>query len=297
MKFRLLSSTGKMMAFLAVISLASCKKDAASNSNNAAAISMTDSSTAADAAYSDVLNTAFVGTFDNSAVWNAHSMHATGQVNTMGTQVLGTGSLGCAIYSLDDSVPGEYPKTLTLDFGSGCTSADGIVRSGKISYLFTNVIFMPAATATVTFSNYMVAGYGIEGQYTITNITTDAAISFTTEVTNGIITYPDASNYHYSHNKTYIQIAGASTPYDISDDIYSLSGTASFSSSAGNTLLLAAGADAPLTRAISCNYIGKGILSFVYNQAVSGTLDFGDGTCDNTATLNIGSTHQQITLR
>jgi hypothetical protein len=296
MNFRILSNSGKMIALLAVISLASCKKDASSNSGNADAVKMTDSSTAADYAYSDVLNTAFVGVLDNPTVWSAHSLR-TGQVNTMGTQVLGSGSLGCAIYTLDDSVPGEYPKILTLDFGAGCTSADGIVRSGKITYLFNNLILIPGATATVTFQNYTVNGYGIQGQYTISDITTDAAVSFTTEVTNGIITYPDASNYHYSHNKTYIQIAGSSTPYDISDDIYSLSGTASFSSSAGNTLLLAASTDAPLTRALACNYIGKGILSFVYNQSVSGTLDFGDGTCDNTATLNIGSTHQQIILR
>jgi hypothetical protein len=297
MKFRPLLTPGKIIAFIALASLVSCQKDGNSSSTaNSDAVKMTDSSTAADNAYYDVLNTAFVGVADNPTVWNTHTM-GSGKVVTMGTQVLGTGSLGCAIYTLDDSVPGEYPKTLTLDFGSGCASADGIVRSGKISYYFNNLILIPGATASVTFTNYVTNGYGINGQYTITNISTGAALSFTTEVTNGIVIYPDASNYHYSHNKTYIQTAGMSTPYDISDDVYSLSGTASFSSSAGNSLILAAQASAPLTRAVACRYISQGVLSFVYNNSVSGILDFGDGTCDSTAELTIGNLHETISLR
>ena len=59
MNHRTMKNSIKLIAFLAVISLASCKKDANSSNttaNNAANLS--DSSTAADNAYYDVLNNA-----------------------------------------------------------------------------------------------------------------------------------------------------------------------------------------------------------------------------------------------
>ena len=98
----------------------------------------------------------------------------------------------CDLYS-GDTIPGEYPKTLTLDFGTGCTSADGIMRKGKLIYLFSGPLLLPGATASVSFNQYIVNGYGILGTYTITNNSSESlGISFTTQVTNGIITYPDA---------------------------------------------------------------------------------------------------------
>jgi hypothetical protein len=298
MNFQIISTTGKMIAFIAVISLASCKKDVSTSSTDETnAVSLTDSSTAADNAYYDVLNNAFVGFSDNSAVWNTSSSQS-GKTTTLSTETLGTGNLGCAIYTLDNTVPGEYPKTLTLDFGTGCTSADGISRSGKITYLLSGPIVSPGTTATITLENYIVNGYGIQGAYMITNNSSElVGISFNTQVTNGIITFPNETNYHYGHNKTYIQTAGTSTTFDISDDVYSLSGTSSFSSSEGNSLVCSASAETPLIKAVACHNISKGIVSFVYNEKVHGTIDFGDGTCDNTAILYVGNQHQTITLK
>jgi hypothetical protein len=298
MKFRTIANTGKLIAFLAVISLASCKKDGtSSNSNESNAANLTDSSTAADNMYYDVLNNAFVGFSDNSSVWNTSTPHS-GQTTTFSTGVEGTATnLGCAIYSIDDTIPGEYPKTLTLDFGTGCTSADGILRKGKLIYLFSGPLLVPGATAAVTFDQYVVNGYGILGTYAITNNSSDVlGISFTTQVTNGIITYPNASNYHYNANKTYTMTAGSVTPFDISDDVYSVSGNSSFSSSNGSSLVCTV--TTPLVKAVTCHNVSAGVVSFVYDQVVNGTLDFGNGTCDNQATLKIGANiTRTITLR
>jgi len=298
MNFRLISTTGKIIALLAVISLASCKKDAtATNSEQNNAANLTDSSTTADNMYYDVLNTAMVGFEDNSTVWNVTGTR-TGNPTTLSTRVMGSGNIGCAVYSFDNSVPGEYPKTLTLDFGAGCISADGISRSGKVIYLFSGPIVSPGTTVGVTFVNYAVNGYGIQGEYSITNNSSDqVGISINTQVTNGIITYPNATNYHYSHNKTYIQTAGATTPFDISDDVYSISGTSSFSNTEGNTLVFTANPLAPLEKAVICPNISKGVVAFSYNQSLSGTIDFGDGTCDKLATIFIGNYHSIINLR
>ena len=297
MNFRQISKTPQLIVLLTFISLVSCKKSILSStgSNESNAATLSDTSTSAENAYYDVLNTAFVGVSDNSSVWSTNLIHP-GQTSTFSTEGNGLSHLGCAIYSIDDTIPGHYPKTMSLDFGAGCSSGDGIVRKGKITYLFTGSIFKPNSSITVTFSQYAVNGYGIQGAYQITNNSSIAnGITFTTKVTNGIITYPDASNFHYNHNRTYTMTAGASTPSIISDDVYSISGNSSFSASDGSSLVSTI--TTPLVKAVSCHYVSAGVVSFVYDNAFNGTIDFGNGTCDNLATLKVGSISRIITLR
>jgi len=298
MNFRTIATMGKIIALIALTSLASCKKDGTSSgSNESNAANLTDSSSGADLAYYDVLNNAFVGFSDNSTVWNASTPHK-GQTTTFSTEVQNiTNHLGCAIYTIDDTIPGEYPKTMTLDFGTGCTSVDGILRKGKLIYVFSDPLLVPGATATVTFDQYMVNGYGVLGAYTITNNSSEVnGISFNTQVTNGIVTYPGGSNFHYNANRTYTMTAGSATPYDITDDIYSVAGNSSFAASDGSSLVCTI--TTPLVKAVACHNIGSGVVSFVYDQVVNGTLDFGDGGCDNQAVLKIGANiTRNITLK
>jgi hypothetical protein len=296
MKFRLYPTSGIWVAFMAIVALASCKKDASSNgSNESSAATFSDSSTAADNMYYDVLNNAFVGFSDNSSVWNSGTPHS-GQTTTYSTSSVNTAHLGCAIYTLDDTVPGEYPKTLTLDFGTGCTSADGVLRKGKLVYLFTGSLLDAGSTASVTFNQYSVNGYALEGTYAITNNSSpQIGLSFTTKVTNGMITYPSGKAYNYSHNKTYIMTAGLATPLDITDDVYSITGNSAISNTAGASIVF--NTTTPLVKAVSCHNISAGAVSFVYNNAIDGSIDFGSGSCDNLATLTIGNSSSTIILR
>ena len=296
MKLRAIATPVKFFTFIAILGLGACQKNSVTNSNQSNAANLTDSSSAAESAYYDVLNNAFVGYADNSQVWKT-STPQKGQTTTLSTEVENVaGNLGCAIYTLDDTVPGSYPKTLTLDFGTGCTSADGVVRKGKLTYVFSGALLNPGTTATVTFTQYVVNGYGIQGAYTITNNSSLAGVVINTQVTNGIITYPSGNNYHYGHNRTFTMTAGAATPFNITDDVYSITGNSSFSAADGSSLVC--NITTPLVKAVACRYISAGVVSFVYDQLVDGTLDFGSGACDNQATLTIGTTiTKAITLR
>ena len=297
MKFQLILSYGRYIAVIAAISLVSCKKDITTNNSNSKATILSDSSTLAENAYNDVLSNAFVSYSDNAAVMDI-SQSKTGKTTTFSTgteEVVGTAHLSCATYTVSDSTPGKYPKTITLDFGTGCASLDGVTRSGQISYEFSAPLFTTGAIITATFNQYSVNGYTILGAYTITNNSDQSGISFNTVVTNGIITYPDLTNYHYSHNKTYKQSAGASTPFDFTDDAYSITGNSAFSAPDGSTLVF--NTSTPLLRTFTCPNITQGIVAFVYDNAVNGTIDFGDGTCDNSAVIKVGNISQTISLR
>jgi hypothetical protein len=300
MNFRPSKTTSKWVTLAAIISLSlgSCKKSDVSNvtaSNDSKAATLSDSSTVAENAYYDVLNNAFVGYSDNVSSMGVSLQSGKTTTLSTGTEGAGTGHLSCANYTISDSTPGHYPKTLTLDFGTGCSSIDGVLRTGKLIYTFSGPLFTPGTTVSVSFNQYTVNGYGIQGAYAISNNSTQNGVSFTTLVTNGILTCPDATNFHYSHNKTFTQTAGASTPFNISDDVYAISGNSAFSSSDGSSLVL--NITTPLVRNFTCLNITQGVVAFVYNQGVSGTIDFGDGTCDNTATLKVGDISRTITLR
>ena len=300
MNFRPLKTAGKWCALTAIISLSlgSCKKSDVSSvtaSNESKAATLSDSSTVAENAYYDVLNNAFVGYSDNVSNMGVSVQSGKTTILSTGTNGTGTGHLSCANYTISDSTPGHYPKTLTLDFGTGCSSVDGVVRTGKVIYTFSGPLFTPGTTVSVSFNQYTVNGYGVQGTYAISNNSTQNGVSFTTLVTNGILTCPDATNFHYSHNKTFTQTAGASTPFNISDDVYAISGNSAFSSSDGSSLVL--NVTTPLVRNFTCLNITQGVVAFVYNQGISGTIDFGDGACDNSATLKVGSISRTITLR
>ena len=76
-----------------------------------------------------------------------------GKTSTFSTEATnGTEThMGCAIYTLDDSIPNSYPKTLVVDFGSGCTSADGIIARENLLMYSADRYCFPGSTVSVTF--------------------------------------------------------------------------------------------------------------------------------------------------
>jgi hypothetical protein len=199
----------------------------------------------------------------------------------------------CATVILDNADPNTFPKTMTVDFGAGCTSANGITRKGKLIVNLSGKIRTNGTVLTINFENYYVNGYKLEGTLSITNNSTGGALSFTTQTTNGKLTYPDGTTiFTHTGTHTLSQTAGAGT-ITFTDDDYTLTGTGTTSSSAGNTL--STSISTALVKKASCKNIVSGLQNFTFNN-ISGTLNYGDGSCDNLATLTIGQFNQTVTL-
>ncbi len=297
MKFRFIYQSGKILAFSALLFTTACKKDITKPSQDAAAASLSDSATVADNAYNDVLVNAFFGYTDEMVTGESGKLHNGGAAINSSNQVNTASFLSCATYTLVTASGGGFPKTLTLDFGvDGCSgSVDGVMRKGKIIYIFTGSLLIPGTTVSATFDHYYVNGYGLQGSCSITNNSTLNGWNFSTQVNNGIFTFPDLTNFHYSGNKTVQMTAGSATPLNFLDDVYSITGNSHFSASDGTSLVSTV--STPLVKAFTCKYVSSGVISFDYNQALKGTIDFGDGTCDQAATLVVGNITRQITLR
>ena len=205
-----------------------------------------------------------------------------------------TTSSACATVTISPQDLTTWPKTITIDYGStGCTGINGWVRKGKISYTLTKLPRESGAVVNVSFDNYSVNGYKLEGSYSITNNgSTDANLNITTRLVNGKITYPDGKWYTRTSTITWQQVAGSATA-SVLDDEFNVTGEAVIKSSANNELITSS--KTPLLRKVTCGNFVSGKLNVAYN-GIAGVLDFGGGTCDKNATLSLGTRNYEVTL-
>jgi hypothetical protein len=201
---------------------------------------------------------------------------------------------GCAVVTTSGNFPA---KTITVDFGTGCTNAKGVTRKGIINILLTDSIQNSGAVATITFNNYFVNGFKRDGTVTRTNtsVAGSGIRSFNRTVTNGQITSPAGLVWTRTCNLNILQTAGMSTPCDLSDDIYNITGTRSTTNAAGK--MRTATTQTPLQRKMNCANIDQGIL-LITGPNHTATIDFGNGTCDNQAVITVnGKAPKTITLK
>lgn len=194
-----------------------------------------------------------------------------------------SGTLSCATVSVTPQ--NSFPKTIVIDFGNGCPSQDGITRKGKINITLSDYVHNPGAVAVMTFDNYFTAGYKVDGTITWTNTSTQNGISWTRQISNGKVTEP-LSGYYWTHEgtKNVTQTAGGNTPTNLLDDVYSVTGSHTVTNPAGKTrtvTILEA-----LEKKVTCHNITKGKMK-IQAQTHFAILDYGDGTCDNVATITI----------
>lgn len=278
-----------LAAFAATIILYACKKDNNSSSDEETSASLSASAVTSESLYSDVFDVV-VQTSDENGLNNTASPDAGGEIPGGANGMDSISSCAQVTISPSDT---SYPKTVTIDFGTGCTSTTGITRKGKLTAVITGKLWQSGTTVTVTFDNYSVNGYQLEGTYSITNNSSGAnGFQCTTTVKDGKVTYPDGRYYSFSETETIAQTEGMNTPA-LSDNVYNITGGYTCSSSAGNTVV--ATITSALVKTATCKNIVEGTVQLVYNN-IPGTLDFGSGSCDNQATLKVGTKTYDVTL-
>lgn len=217
------------------------------------------------------------------------------QVSVNGTTgAATTTSSACATVTISPQDLTTWPKTVTIDYGStGCTGINGWIRKGKIIYTLNKLPRETGAVVNVTFENYYVNGYKLEGSYSMTNNgSTDANLNITTRLVNGKITYPDGKWYTRTSTINWQQVAGSGTA-SVLDDEFNVTGEAVIKSSANNELITSS--KSPLLRKVTCGNFVSGQLNVAYNR-IAGVLDFGGGACDKNATLSLGTRNYEVTL-
>lgn len=182
---------------------------------------------------------------------------------------------------------GIYPNTVTIDFGTSCTGANGRVRSGKIVVTMTDTIIKPGAVRTATLVDYSVDGIKVEGTKSLVNtgLDSDGNPTLSRSVTNAKITFTDGSTISWSANQTITFKAGFYTK-GLADDIIQVSGSGNGINRKGNAFnyqILK-----PLLKNKFCKWFVEGIIS-LNSGSKTISIDYGDGTCDRLAKLTLPS--------
>ena len=189
----------------------------------------------------------------------------------------------------------DASKTITIDFGDGCVSPNGVSRKGKVIIKYSGNLLIPGANIVTTFDGYEVNGYKVEGTRTLTNTGINiitSTITIAVKIENGKITWPDGGFVTISSDEVR-QITLGNSGYEAS-----ITGTASGNSRDGKPYSASITDALSLTQ--SCIESGvytpsSGLIEFTY-LGVKMTLDYGTGSCDKTATLTYPGGVKELTF-
>jgi hypothetical protein len=212
----------------------------------------------------------------------------------------------CYTVTMITPTPNPFPRKVIIDFGtSPCMGPDGHTRKGKIIVTYSARIWItPGAVAEATFENFYFDSTKVEGVHRTTNTSTsNLDRSFKSEVVNGKLTRYNGNFIEWNSVRIFQQIEGAATVNLPFDDILKITGTARGRAQRGNLLVAWESTIVePLMKRFNCRWINKGRIRSVRGNMSTNSpwvaiLDFGNGPCDNLATLTINGVTHQITLR
>ncbi len=263
-------------------SFSACKKD-----NNSSSEIETTYELSEDQAISDNLNS------DAEYVLNEAGIDNNFSGNSPVTVTSTLNVLSCATVTVTPLQ--GFPKNISIDFGGGCTSTNGITRSGKIYITLSDSLRKSGSVAVMTFDNYYVSGFKKEGKLTWTNTSQANVKSWQRKCEDGKVTAPGGRYWLHVGTQDVVQTQGSSTPHNLLDDVFSITGTHTVTNAGGKSR--ASTITEALEKKVSCDNIDMGKIK-IEGPNHFAILDFGDGSCDKIATISIdGNTPRTILLR
>lgn len=275
----------KNLGFLALLLAASislftaCKKDSTDN-NSSKETSVDKNSLLAERTFNDI------GNYTSTAISAGKGKLKSGET------VMFPGT-GCLQISFDLT---SAPYKLILDFGSSnCLCEDGLYRRGKIIVSTATGFGDSLATLTTTLENYFVNDNQIIGSRVLAYKGHNNAGNPNLDVTvNGSIVLASGEGtitYQAEHNTELTE--GEATP-DYTDNVFSITGSASGTAITGQSF--SSVITSPLISKMSCGYFVSGIVELTPAAEPVRTLNYGNGDCDNKATVTVSGITFEITL-
>jgi len=203
----------------------------------------------------------------------------------------------CPSVTVDHPDSTWWPKVITIDYGdTECEGFYGQTRKGKIIITIDKRYRTPGSVKTVVLENYYINGIHVEGTKTVTNNdrNNNGNLTFTIELVNGKITTPDSIVITREFTRTREWVTGDDT-WNRWDDVYFITGSASGTNFKGEsytrTILTA------LEWATSCRFIKSGSIEIQVGEKSPIVIDYGDGVCDNKATVTKDGETREILLK
>lgn len=222
------------------------------------------------------------------------ALNSTARQGGQKTDSLGAWLPSCATATLDTTV---YPRTLTIDFGTTnclCSNWDGKNRRGKIIATWTGRYRDAGTVITHRSENYFVDDNKLVWNHTATNngVGSNGNVTFTIKAENCSYETSEGT-FTWNSTRTREWTKGYSTLTPM-DDEYLITGSATGKNRQGDDYTI--NVDEALRKIIGCRWFVSGKLTMT-SDGKERKLDYGDGTCDNKATLTYNNKDYQINLR
>lgn len=265
------------------MTLSSCKKDMSLLEKST--IDLADDDAVSEAVFEDVFNSV-----DNATISLDDAMK-NGE-----TKAVFLVADSCPAILVSHPSTGIWPKTITIDYGTGCTGYYDNTRSGKIIIEVTGPRREEGSKRTVLFDNYFFNGIKVEGTKVFENLGLNANNNFVISVTlnDGKLILPDGKTLEREseHNREWV--AGFMTPNKWDDECL-VTGSASGRNAEGISYLRTI--TNPLHWKRVCAFIVSGVVKFERDGKEPFELDYGTGECDNKAVVSRGGESKEIQLR
>ena len=285
MKTKNLILKSVMVLTAASLVMTSCKKKAADDTDTSAA----KDNAYAESSYSDAANIAD----------EAGQKGTVSNYKAIGNENL----LGCASVTVYNKVSTDQ-DTIVIDFGTaGCTGLDGRTRKGQVIVYYTGKFKKIGSSHTITFNNYYVDGNKIDGSKTVTNNGFNGAghMNWSLNV-NGTIALASGGTISWSSTRNHELLQGLAADTTITWNMakWSITGSANGTSATG--VNYTASVVSPVIRDFTCTNAGRrhftqGVVDITPSGKSTRTIDFGNGACDDQATVTINGKTYTITLR
>lgn len=236
-----------------------------------------------------------------AAVDNAMAEGEANQVLDAVHNVMGDYNIGRLDGTLDDRTVFLPPcatvtwdtaaQTITIDFGStGCVCTapwDGKTRKGQIIFSYTGAYRDSGTVITIHTQDYYVDDNKFDLTKTVTNLglNTNGNLNYDINVSQAVITLANAAgtiSWTSHRNREWTEGESTLTPFD---DVYLISGSANGTDRNNNAFTVSI-VD-PLKIDLSCTHITAGSIDLTPSGLPTRHIDWGNGTCDDIATVEI----------
>ncbi|MEW6468376.1 MAG: hypothetical protein AB1458_05590 [Bacteroidota bacterium] len=197
------------------------------------------------------------------------------------------------------SIPGVTGH-MYIDFGtnSTCASADGKIRSGMIEVIFDQAWRAVGSSDTIKLINFKVKNNSTHGGIQYDGkivIAWQDSVTYNYQVIGGKCTKGSEWTVLWDCNRTMKWVGGAGDSIP-GNDVFHMWGSANGTNRESRDFTVDVPSGTPLVRTAGCRYITSGELTITPDGKNARTVDFGDGTCDDRATLIINGNAFEFTL-
>lgn len=177
--------------------------------------------------------------------------------------------------------------TITIDWGTtNCTCNDYKTRRGKLIVSYNGSYYDQGTLITYTPVDYYVNDHHVEGSMTVENMGANSSSQPYYDINiNGVVTLSTGEVATYTSTRVRTFTAGYTTVLNIFDDEYDVTGTANAQVVNGDSY--EAHTTSPLHVKIGCPWVTKGVLVITPTGKPARTIDYGNGDCDGSFTVEI----------